>query len=307
MPRARLTFPLVPRRGVIGISFGTMRSLRRGAGTDVAGSRPYRPGDDMDAIDWAASARLSTARGRDEFVVRERFAEEAPKVIVICDRRPVMSHFSAPLPWLDKPLAMRSIFELILASAAAAGGFVGYLDHADGDVYWRAPQLERKLLKLQNERLESQDFRAPSDWLELAFAHLTEHRRSATAGTFVFVLSDFLPVPSRETWLAAFEHRWDLIPVVIQDATWERSFPDVSGIVVSLRDADTGEVVPVRLHRKEIVARRQANEERFAAIVNSFRALDLDPILVSSNHPGDLLAAFLDWTELRRTRRVVGA
>ena len=307
MPRARLTFPLVPRRGVIGISFGTMRSLRRGTGTDVAGSRPYRPGDDMDAIDWAASARLSTARGQDEFIVREQFAEEAPRVVVVCDRRPAMSHFSAPLPWLDKPLAMRSIFELILASAAAAGGFVGYLDHADGEVYWRAPQLERRLLKLKNERLESQDFRAPSDWLELALAHLAEHRRSATAGTFVFVLSDFLPAPSKETWLAAFEHRWDMIPVVIQDPTWERSFPDVSGIVVSLRDADTGQIVPVRLRRKEIALRRQANEERFAAIVRSFRALDLDPILVSSNEPADLLASFLDWTELRRTRRVVGA
>ena len=68
MRGGRLTFPLVPRRRVHGVSFGTMRSLRRGSGTDVAGSRPYRPGDDMDAIDWAASARLSTAKGRDEFV-----------------------------------------------------------------------------------------------------------------------------------------------------------------------------------------------------------------------------------------------
>ena len=110
MAGGRLTFPLVPRRGVIGISFGTMRSLRRGTGTDIAGSRPYRPGDDMDAIDWAASARLSTARARDEFVVRERFAEEAPRVVVICDRRPAMSCFTSPLPWLDKPLAMRNLF-----------------------------------------------------------------------------------------------------------------------------------------------------------------------------------------------------
>lgn len=307
MPNARLTFPLLPRRGVIGISFGTMRSLRRGTGTDVAGSRPYRPGDDMDTIDWAASARLSTARGQDEFVVRERFAEEAPRVVVVCDRRPGMSCFSAPLPWLDKPLAMRTIFELILASAAAAGGFVGYLDHADGDVYWRPPQLERRLLKLQNERLESHDFRAPGDWLERSLAHLAEHTRSATAGTFVFVLSDFVPAPSKETWLTAFEKKWDVIPVVIQDPTWEQSFPDVSGIVVSLRDAETGQVVPVRLRRKEIATRRKANEERFTAIVESFRALDIDPVLVSSSKPADLLASFLDWTELRRARRVVGA
>ncbi len=115
MRSGRLTFPLVPRRRVIGLSFGTMRSLRRGSGSDVAGSRPYYPGDDMDAIDWSASAKLSTAKGRDEFVVRERFAEEAPRIVIVCDRRPQMAHFASPLPWLDKPQAMRNAVELILA------------------------------------------------------------------------------------------------------------------------------------------------------------------------------------------------
>jgi len=134
----RLTFPLVPRRRVIGLSFGTMRSLRRGSGSDVAGSRPYYPGDDMDAIDWAASAKLSTAKGRDEFVVRERFAEEAPRIVIVCDRRPQMAHFASPLPWLDKPQAMRNAVELILGSAGASGGHVGYLDYADGDPHWRS-------------------------------------------------------------------------------------------------------------------------------------------------------------------------
>jgi len=292
---------------MIGISFGTMRSLRRGAGTDIAGSRPYRPGDDTDAIDWAASARLSTARGSDEFIVRERFAEEAPRVVVVCDRRPGMACFRSPFPWLDKSAAMRTVFELVLASAAGAGGFVGYLDQADGSAYWRPPQVERKLLKLHNERLESPDFRAPSDWLESSLAHLQEHRRSATAGTFVFVLSDFIPPPPREVWLTAFEQRWDVIPVVIQDPTWEQSFPDVRRIVVPLRDATSGRVVPVRLSAKEISARREANEARIVDLLGEFRALDMDPVLVSSAEPAELLGSFLHWTELRRVRRVVGA
>ena len=261
----------------------------------------------MDAIDWAASARLSTARGSDEFVVRERFAEEAPRVVVVCDRRPGMACFASPLPWLDKPLAMRNLFELILDSAAGAGGFVGYLDHADGDLYWRPPQLERKLLKLRNERLESPDFRAPQDWLERSFEHLAAHRRSVTAGTFVFVLSDFLPPPSKEVWFTAFEYRWDVIPVVTQDPTWEQSFPEVSGIVVPLRDPDTGRAAHVRLRRKEAANRRRANEERLAGLLEDFRALDVDPVLVSSSEPPDLLASFLSWTELRRVRRVIGA
>jgi uncharacterized protein (DUF58 family) len=304
---ARLTFPLVPRRRVIGLSFGTMRSLRRGSGTDVAGSRPYRPGDDMDAIDWAASARISTAKGSDEFIVRERFAEEAPKVMIVCDRRPEMSYFSSSLPWLDKPQAMRHAVELILASAGAAGGFVGYLDYADGSPHWRQPKGERKLIELRDDRLWSTEYGGPPDWLERSFEHLAAHTRAVTAGTFVFLLSDFLPLSSEEVWLTALEHRWDLVPVVIQDPTWEQSFPNVSGVVVPLRDPRTGRLVPVRLTRKEARLRRSANEARTAELIERFRRLDIDPILVSSSERAEVLEPFLVWTSLRRTRRIIGA
>jgi uncharacterized protein (DUF58 family) len=306
MPGARLTFPLVPRRRVIGLSFGTMKSLRRGSGTDVAGSRPYRPGDDIDAIDWAASARLSTAKGSDEFVVRERFAEEAPRVVIVCDRRPEMSAFGAGLPWLDKPRAMRTVVELILASAGASGGFVGYLDYADGDPHWRQPKGERKLIELRDHRLWSSEYGGPADWLERSVDHLAAHPRAVTPGTFVFVLSDFIPEPSNELWLTAIEHRWDVVPIVIQDPTWEQSFPDVSGIVVPLREPRSGKVTPIRLRRKEAAKRRAHNAARLQALLESFGSLDIDPILVSSSEPFAILTEFLIWSELRRTRRVLG-
>ena len=261
----------------------------------------------MDAIDWAASARLSTARSSYEFLVRERFAEEAPKVVIVCDRRPNMAHYSSPLPWLDKPLAMRRVVELILASAGAAGGFVGYLDYADGEPHWRQPKGERKLLEIRDHRLTSSEFNGPSDWLELSVAHLAAHPRAVSAGTFIFVLSDFIPTPSKEMWLTAAEHRWDIVPIVIQDPTWEQSFPDVSGIVVSLRNPGNGRIAPVRLRANEAAARRVANEERTRDLLETFRAIDVDPILVSSTDPGEVLAPFLAWTDLRRTRRVLGA
>ena len=41
------TFPLIPRRRVIGLAFGGVRSVRRGSGSDVAGSRQYVPGDNL--------------------------------------------------------------------------------------------------------------------------------------------------------------------------------------------------------------------------------------------------------------------
>jgi uncharacterized protein (DUF58 family) len=304
---ARLTFPLVPRGRVAGLSFGSLRSLHRGTGTDIAGTRPYHPGDDMHAIDWGASARLSTAKGSDEFVVRERFAEEAPKVMIVCDRRPEMAHFAPPLPWLDKPAAMRNAIELVLASSGAAGGYVGYLDFADGDAHWRPPKGERKLLELQDERLMSPVYGGPDDWLERSFAHLAEYPRAITAGTFLFVLSDFLVPPVEEVWLRPFEHRWDVVPVIVQDPTWEQSFPDVAGIVVPLRDARTGRISPIRLTRREVAARRVANEERLADLLATLRDFDIDPVLVSSADPAEMLASFFEWTEVRRVRRLVRA
>jgi uncharacterized protein (DUF58 family) len=283
-----------------------MRSVRRGRGTEVAGSRPYRPGDDIRTIDWSSSARLSSARGRDEFVVRERNADEGPRVVVVCDRSPQLAFFAPPFPWLDKGTAMRRAVELVLASATRSGGFGGYLDYADGEAFWLPPRGERRIAHLREERLDSAGWSAPADGVERSLEHLFEHRRNVPAGSFVFVLSDFLEPPSREIWLTASEHHWDVVPVVIQDPVWERSFPDVSGIVVPLRDPRTRRVVDVRLTKKEAASRRRTNEERFLALLDELVLLDLDPIIVSSSDPAELLASFLDWSELRRARRGTG-
>ena len=299
-----MTFNLVPRGRLIGLSFGTMRSYRRGAGSDVAGSRPYQQGDDVHTIDWAASARLSSARQRDEFIVRERFAEEAPRVVIVCDRRPEMAFFGPPLPWLDKAETMRRAVELIIQSTSLVGGFVGYLDMAEGEPYWLPPQGGRRLWELREERLPSKVFGAPEGSVSDAILHLTEHAKAVTPGSFVFVISDFLEPPSADTWLKALERRLDIVPVVVQDPTWEQSFPDVAGIVVPMRDPRSGRYSDVRVTRREAAKRRAANEARRAALLAELEGLGLDPVLVSSSDPIDMLAAFLDWADLRNLRRV---
>jgi uncharacterized protein (DUF58 family) len=298
-----VTFPLVPRGRLIGLSFGTMRSLRRGTGSDIAGSRPYQAGDDVHAIDWAASARLSSARQTDEFIVREHYADEAPRVVIVCDRRPEMSFFPPPLPWVDKAEAMRQAARTIMESAAFVGGFVGYLDYGDGTPYWVPPRGVRRLWELMEERLPSEDFSAPSDTLERAFDHLAEHRRSVAAGSFVFCLSDYIPSPAEPVWVEAQENRWDIVPVVIQDPTWEQSFPDVSGIEIPLRNPRTRRGSPVRLTAREVDARRRANEERLRSLIERFRDLDIDPVYVSSSDRDEILGSFLEWADSRMTRR----
>jgi hypothetical protein len=42
------------------------------------------------------------------------------------------------------------------------------------------------------------------------------------------------------------------------------------------------------------------------SLLETFQALDVDPVLVSSSERAQILARFLSWAELRRTRRVVG-
>ena len=88
--RERQPFPLVPRRRLVGLPFGDLASRRRGHGSDVIGTRPYEIGDPVSTIDWFATARLSAASGRDEFIVRDHAADEAPRVVIVCDRRPAM-------------------------------------------------------------------------------------------------------------------------------------------------------------------------------------------------------------------------
>jgi uncharacterized protein (DUF58 family) len=292
-------FPLVPRRRVIGLAFGGVRSARRGIGSDVASTREYRPGDDVGWMDWAASAKLSAARGDDEFIVRERFADEAPRVVVLCDRRPSMSIRASPLRPLDKQQALHSALELIAQSALAARSLTGYLDYGDGKPFWRPPRTEHRADPGTFERA----FGAPDDNVSAGLEFLGEHRRDLPTQAFVFVVSDFVVPPDLPTWQRALEHRWELVPVVIQDPVWERTFPEIGGITIPYADPATGHVVPVRLTVKEAAHRREQNEARWDQLVRDFRSLGTEPVAVTSPDLGGVLDSFLRWADLRQMWR----
>lgn len=296
MSQPQPTFPLRPKRRLAGLAYGALHSSRRGVGSDVAGSRPYRPGDDVKAIDWAASAKLSLARGTDDFIVREHYADQAPRVVVLCDRRPSMALYPAGWPWLQKQEAVRVLLKLIADSAFAAQSYTGYLDHSLGDSTWRPPNSQRTLYELNADR----PFRAPPDALERGLEELTRHRRDVPAGTFVFIVSDFLtPVP-RDLWLRVLARRWDVIPVVVQDPVWEQSFPDIGGIVVPFGDPLTGKIRHAELTDREVVGRRKSNEERFAKLIRTLRSLDAEPVLIETAEAGRILSEFFLWVERRR-------
>jgi uncharacterized protein (DUF58 family) len=292
-------FPLVPRRRVIGLAFGGVRSARRGIGSDVASTREYHPGDDVGWIDWAASAKLSAARGDDEFIVRERFADEAPRVVVLGDRRPSMSIAASRLRRLDKPRALLTALELIGQSALAARSLTGYLDYADGEPFWHPPRSEQRA----EPGAFARPFDAPADTVSRGLDFLGEHRRDLPTQAFVFVLSDFVVPPDLSVWERALEHRWEIVPVVIQDPVWERTFPEVGGVAISYADPATGHLVPVRLSQREAARLRDENETRWSGLVRDFRSLGVEPVGVTSHDLTGVLEAFLRWADLRQMWR----
>lgn len=296
-------FPLVPRRRVAGVPFGERPSLRRGRGTDVAGTRPYVPGDPMAAIDWATSARLSTARGSDEFVVRERYADEAPRVLVLCDQRPTMALYGPPFPWLDKRQTLTAATRAIAASAAAARSDLGYLDHTLTRPRWT--ESGRAAPQSFVERLEQAAFDAPADSVDRLLELVRIRRADLPSGSFVFVLSDFLGRRPSEVFARAAGERWELVPVVIQDPIWERSFPLLDGVVVPVADPGTGDVHDVRITARDARERRDANEARLERLLRMFRRLGHDPVLLDDHSPASIARSFLAWAERRRIARRV--
>jgi uncharacterized protein (DUF58 family) len=299
--RGRETFPLVPRHALTGLPFGTLRSHRRGPGSEVIGSRPYRPGDPVSTIDWGATARLSAATGRDEFVVRERLADDAPRVALVLDRRPAMSLYRPPFPWLSKPAVLRESAATVVASAVAARADIASLDFAGGEPHWAPPARgDRSALV---EARHDDPAPAPEDSLERALAFLGRHRADLPSGSFVFVFSDFLAPPAPDAWLQANGHGWDIVPVVIQDPFWERSFPDVHGAALPIVDPATGGVSIVRISRREAAARRAANSARSERLAEELASCGLRAVQLSTENPSEIDRAFIEWAEERRRGR----
>jgi uncharacterized protein (DUF58 family) len=281
-------FPLVPRRQFAGVHFGRRRSSRRGDGDEIAGTRPYRPGDLTAHIHWPASARLSEARGMDEFVVREYFAEQAPRVAIVHDRRPAMAVNAPPSPWLDKRGAAEAALRLIRRAAAAEHGDVLYADASHRRPVW-----------LRDVR-DTGAYDAGDDALRRPLETLCRHAASLPTGSFVFVVSDFLAAVPARAWLRMRAQRWDVTPVIVQDPVWEQSFPPVGGVAVPVRDPASGRVDDLLLTPREARARAEANEQRLAAILARFRRLAFDPVLVDTSDEDEISARFHAWAERRR-------
>ena len=231
-------------------------------------------------------------------------------MIVVVDRRPSMGLYGSELPYLSKPTVLREALTTIVASAHAARAYVGYLDVSvdtsgtggavQATPHWIAPH--RQSVSRIFARLEGR-FEAPPESLELALDYLLTLRRDVPTGSFVFVLSDFLRAPPPELWFQIRARGWDCVPVIIQDPTWEQSFPNVQGLLVPFADPATGKAAALRLTAKDVVQRRQANEARLQELLTGFQRLRFDPVLLDRADAPTIDLAFISWATGRRLAR----
>ena len=292
-------FPLVTQRRFVGVRVGDHRSPRRGAGDEVAGARPYRPGDRRTWIDWRASARLSAAHGADEFITREFFADTAPRVVVAIDSRPRMGLYDSSFPWLDKRAVVAETVRLVAGSTAAERGDLAVVAEQGGRPLWLSSRTPARALEQLGRSEALSRCEAGPGSLDGCLRLLVRHAPSLPAGTFVFVLSDFVDAVTPRTWQRLRALHWDVTPVVIQDPTWEQSFPDLRGVLVPVADVETGALRDVWVGRRSARERARENEARLDGLLAGFRRVGFDPVVLGSSEPDVIGAGFRRWADRR--------
>ena len=194
----RAAFPLVPRYRLSRASLSAPLEARDAAAEATSPDSAPTSRATRSRRSTGTRARGSRPRGRDdEFVVRERFADEAPRVVVVLDRRPSMGLYPDWSPWLveaRRRLASRPRRSSRARCPRAAPRDTSTPPRPGGPS--GSPPRGRSPLELIEERARSARLRRGPG---LAGRAGSSTSRAPTAslgsGSFVFVLSDFLEPP----------------------------------------------------------------------------------------------------------------
>ena len=123
------------------------------------------------------------------------------------------------------------------------------------------------------------------------------------AGTFVFVVSDFLTPPPIGLWAKLRSLQLDVTPVVVEDPVWEQSFPRVGGVVLRVADAAGRGREDVLIRRADAERLARTNEQRLRTTLAELRRLGFDPVLVGTSDEAAIEQRFHAWSDRRRAIR----
>ena len=297
-------------RRLDGVLQGSVRTLMRGSGMDLADLREYQLHDDVRHIDWNVTARLQTPHVRVYTEDREMAAwfllDLSPSVDFGSGprlKRQVLAEFVAVLARLLTRHGNR-VGALLYGGRVRQGGgggagvggggvglvfvgcvvffFVFFLLHAIG--HRPGPTPSEPVTTRLAELLR-------------AAGHLV-HRRST-----LFVVSDFISAPGWEQPLAQLASRHEVVAVRLVDPL-ERELPDPG--LMTLRDLESGEQLLVDTHdagfRQRFAAAAARRED---ALRQALARAGVDTLELSTE--GELGEAIVRFVELRRQRSRLAA
>ncbi len=273
---------------------GHYHSAFRGSGLDFDEVREYVPGDDVRSIDWNV-----TARAGHPFI--KKFREERELTILILVD--VSASFDFGSTTRSKRELEAELSSVLAMSAARNNDKVGLVLFSDQIEKYVPPKKGRAhVLRVVREILgASPRSRGTDVGQALRFANDVTQRRAV-----VFLISDFqapdgpaLDRPGVRDAVRLMHRRHDLVALHLFDPR-EMTLPDVG--LLTLEDAETGEIVQMDTGRREV-------RERYAAVANearcetvrSLRREGVDCLELDTGRP--YMPALLGFFKTRERRR----
>ena len=285
----RLDWQVVRR--LDGVLQGDYESLFRGGGLDFASLREYEFGDDVRAIDWNVTARMTTP------YVREYLEDREITAWFLLDLSPSVDYGTAA-DGRDKRAVVTDFVTTLARLLTRRGNRVGAMLRG-GDAVTTIPAGSGRLqvLRLVEEMLRQPRLeRAP--FTDLAPLLETAHRRIRRR-SLVVLLSDFIGVAGWERPLELLNRRHELLAVRVVDPR-EIDLPDVGPVI--MEDAETGEQLYVDTGDARFRSRfRAAAEARQARITAALGRARVDAVTLSTDD--DLVRAIVRMAMERRQRR----
>ena len=217
------------RRLLNTVFLGEYHSVFKGRGMEFSEVREYVPGDDIRAIDWNVTARLS-------YPYVKQFVEERELIVLlVIDVSASGSYGSTGVSKLE---VATEVAALLAFSAIRNNDKVGLVAFTDRVEKYIPPRKGRRhVLRVIRELLYLRPQGRGTDITPaLAYVNRVQRRKSV-----VFLISDFLP-GGYEATLRVTERRHDVIAVAITDPR-EHALPDTG--LVALEDTESGELVVV--------------------------------------------------------------
>lgn len=264
-------------RRLDGALHGAHATVHRGHGIDLAGMRPYEPGDDIRHLDWNVTARL------DEPYVRLFTEDREVTAWIVLDRSPSM-RFGPDGHGKDTIAGELAVSLARLLSRA--GNPVGAVLY-DGEEYRVIPpgHSRRQVLRLAAELTLPARPEGTGRTTDLAGMLARVAAVTARRGV-VIVISDFVGELDWQPQLTRLNLRHEVVAVQVADPV-EHDLPAVGLVVVE--DAETGEQLyldssdPAFAHRlrTEADARQQAVDAAMRAAGVRYRRVSTGDDLVA--------------------------